>query len=51
MYASSYADVFAGDERWQAIEVPAGDAFAWDPGSTYVRKPPYFDGMRASPPR
>ncbi len=49
MYASSYADVFAGDDRWQAIEVPAGDAFAWDPESTYVRKPPYFDGMTREP--
>jgi aconitate hydratase len=49
MYASSYADVFAGDERWQAIPVPAGDAFTWDPQSTYVRKPPYFDGMQREP--
>ena len=49
MYAASYADVFAGTERWQAIEVPAGDAFAWDPESTYVRKPPYFDGMSREP--
>ncbi|HWG94856.1 MAG TPA: aconitate hydratase [Mycobacteriales bacterium] len=49
MYASSYADVFAGDDRWQAIEVPAGDAFAWDPESTYVRKPPYFEGMEREP--
>jgi aconitate hydratase len=49
MYASSYADVFAGDDRWQAIEVPAGDAFAWDPESTYVRKPPYFEGMQREP--
>jgi aconitate hydratase len=49
MYASSYADVFAGDERWQAIQVPAGDAFTWDPASTYVRKAPYFDGMTREP--
>jgi aconitate hydratase len=49
MYASSYADVFSGDARWQAIEVPPGDAFAWDPESTYVRKPPYFDGMQREP--
>jgi aconitate hydratase len=49
MYASSYADVFAGDERWQAIPVPAGDAFTWDPASTYVRKPPYFEGMTREP--
>ena len=49
MYASSYADVFAGDDRWRAIPVPEGDAFAWDAGSTYVRKPPYFDGMPREP--
>jgi aconitate hydratase len=49
MYASSYSDVFAGTERWQAIEVPAGDSFSWDPQSTYVRKPPYFDGMQREP--
>ena len=49
MYADSYADVFAGDDRWKAIEVPGGDAFAWDPESTYVRKPPYFDGMAREP--
>jgi aconitate hydratase len=49
MYASSYKDVFAGDERWKAISVPAGDAFTWDPTSTYVRKPPYFDGMDKDP--
>ena len=49
MYADSYADVFAGDDRWKAIQVPAGDAFAWDAGSTYVRKPPYFEGMQREP--
>ncbi len=49
MYARGYADVFAGDARWQAIEVPEGDAFAWDPESTYVRKPPYFEGMTREP--
>ncbi len=49
MYAASYADVFAGDDRWQAIEVPGGDAFSWDPGSTYVRRPPYFEGMQREP--
>jgi aconitate hydratase len=49
MYADSYSDVFAGDERWQAIPVPAGDAFTWDPTSTYVRKAPYFDGMEREP--
>ncbi len=49
MYASRYAEVFAGDARWQALETPAGEAFAWDPASTYVRRPPYFDGMPLEP--
>ena len=49
MYAASYADVFAGTDRWKAIQIPASDAFAWDPDSTYVRKPPYFDGMTREP--
>jgi aconitate hydratase len=48
-FESSYADVFAGDERWQSLDVPSGDAFEWDAGSTYVRRPPYFDGMPAEP--
>ncbi len=48
-FASSYADVFAGDERWQGLDVPTGDAFEWDDASTYVRRPPYFDGMPAEP--
>ena len=45
MFTSRYADVFAGDERWQSLKTPTGDTFAWDAKSTYVRKPPYFDGM------
>jgi aconitate hydratase len=49
MYTDSYKDVFAGDDRWKAIQVPTGDAFAWDAESTYVRKPPYFDGMERDP--
>jgi aconitate hydratase len=49
MFSSGYADVFAGDEKWQALPVPEGSAFAWDAGSTYIRKPPYFDGMAAEP--
>jgi len=49
MFTRDYADVFAGDDRWQELDVPAGDTFAWDPGSTYVRHPPYFDGMPAEP--
>ncbi len=53
MFASRYADVFAGDEAWRALATPTGQTFAWDPASTYVRKPPYFDGMgpRPSPVR
>ena len=49
MFATNYADVFAGDERWRALPMPAGDTFAWDLDSTYVRKPPYFEGMTAEP--
>ncbi|HTS99898.1 MAG TPA: aconitate hydratase [Streptosporangiaceae bacterium] len=49
MFTRDYADVFAGDDRWRALEVPPGDTFAWDPESTYVRRPPYFDGMPAGP--
>ncbi len=49
MFTADYADVFAGDERWQSLPTPEGDTFAWDDGSTYVRKPPYFDGMPAEP--
>ncbi len=49
MFAGRYADVFAGDERWQSLPTPTGDTFTWDPDSTYVRKPPYFDGMAAEP--
>lgn len=45
MFTAGYADVFAGDERWQSLPTPAGDTFAWDAESTYVRKPPYFEGM------
>jgi aconitate hydratase len=49
MFTDDYSDVFAGDERWQNLETPSGDTFAWDPGSTYVRKPPYFEGMPEEP--
>ena len=45
MFESDYADVFAGDERWRALQTPEGDIFEWDEESTYVRKPPYFEGM------
>jgi aconitate hydratase 1 len=49
MYTKDYADVFAGDERWQGLPTPAGDTFEWDASSTYVRKPPYFEGMGREP--
>ncbi len=45
MFTEDYADVFAGDERWQSLPTPEGNTFDWDADSTYVRKPPYFDGM------
>ncbi|QOR46469.1 aconitate hydratase AcnA [Trueperella pecoris] len=45
MFASSYSDVFAGDKRWQSLDTPEGSTFDWDAESTYVRKPPYFEGM------
>src|SRR3712207_3498607 len=49
MFTTSYADVFTGDERWRSLPTPTGDTFAWDPDSTYVRKPPYFEGMGLEP--
>ena len=49
MFASRYADVFAGDEAWQSLPTPEGDTFAWASDSTYVRKPPYFEGMSSAP--
>ena len=49
MFRRGYAGVFEGDERWQAIKVPAGKIYAWDPHSTYVKNPPYFDGMSMAP--
>jgi aconitate hydratase len=49
MFARDYADVFAGDDQWRALPVPSGDIFEWDPDSTYVRRPPYFDGMSRDP--
>jgi aconitate hydratase len=50
MYRRSYANVFVGDERWEGIDIPTGDRFAWEPMSTYVRRPPYFDNMPEQPP-
>ena len=49
MFTNSYADVFAGDAQWQALPTPQGQVFEWDPESTYVRKPPYFEGMPSEP--
>ena len=49
MFRSSYADVFKGDERWNGLDVPTGDRFAWDEESTYVRRPPYFDRLDPQP--
>jgi aconitate hydratase len=49
MFRTSYAQVFAGDERWNSLDVPTGESFAWDDASTYVRRPPYFDGLPATP--
>ncbi len=49
MFQKSYEDVFRGDDNWNALRVPSGDRFTWEEESTYVRKPPYFDGMAARP--
>ena len=49
MFVSSYAEVFDGDERWNSLEIPTGDRFAWSPDSTYVRQPPYFEDMPREP--
>ncbi|MFB0833314.1 aconitate hydratase AcnA [Arthrobacter halodurans] len=49
MFAKGYEGVFDGDDRWKALETPAGDTFAWAEDSTYVRKPPYFEGMKSTP--
>ena len=49
MYQSAYSDVFAGDDRWRALPTPTGNIFEWEDDSTYVRKPPYFEGMGREP--
>jgi aconitate hydratase len=49
MFDRTYRDVFTGDERWQAVEVPDGDRFTWDPASTYVRRPPFLEGVAPEP--
>jgi aconitate hydratase len=50
MFRKSYGEVFAGDERWNGLDVPSGERFEWDERSTYVRLPPYFADMPAEPP-
>jgi aconitate hydratase len=49
LFRATYASVFAGDERWQAIEIPAGDRYAWEDASTYIANPPFFRGLTAEP--
>ncbi|MFD9896195.1 aconitate hydratase AcnA [Amycolatopsis sp. NPDC059027] len=49
MFTKDYADVFDGGERWKSLPTPEGKTFEWDANSTYVRKPPYFEGMAAEP--
>jgi aconitate hydratase len=49
MFKNVYSDVYAGDEQWQSLVVPEGDLFAWGDKSTYVKNPPYFEGMAAQP--
>src|SRR5690606_6980488 len=49
MFKSSYANVFAGDENWNSLAVPSGETYAWDPESTYVQNPPYFESMSREP--
>ncbi|CAB4650073.1 unannotated protein [freshwater metagenome] len=49
MFTKDYASVFDGDHRWKSLDTPTGNTFEWDSESTYVRKPPYFDGMPANP--
>lgn len=49
MFTSGYSDVYAGDENWRGMTVPAGDKYSWSEESTYIRRPPYFDGMPVEP--
>ncbi|HCU25373.1 MAG TPA: aconitate hydratase AcnA, partial [Deltaproteobacteria bacterium] len=50
MFEQSYGEVFKGDENWRSLQIPSGEIFAWDPKSTYVKHPPYFENMPAQPP-
>jgi aconitate hydratase len=45
MFREQYSDVFGGDDRWKSLQVPTGDRFEWEPDSTYIRNPPFFDGL------
>jgi aconitate hydratase len=49
MFEQTYADVYTGDERWRALDIPSGLLYEWEPSSTYIRRPPYFDGMGREP--
>ena len=49
MFEKNYAEVFAGDERWSSLEIPQGELYEWEPASTYVRRPPFFEGMAPEP--
>ncbi|MDP9483800.1 MAG: aconitate hydratase AcnA, partial [Chloroflexota bacterium] len=49
LFRETYATVFEGDDRWRALPIPAGDRFAWDPASTYIARPPFFDGLGPQP--
>ena len=49
LFRRTYAVVFEGDDRWRSLPIPAGDRYAWDPASTYIAKPPFFEGLTASP--
>jgi aconitate hydratase len=49
-FKKQYADVFKGDEQWRSLDVPSGETYAWDEQSTYVKNPPYFEGMTMEPP-
>ena len=50
MFKAQYSNVFHGDDNWRSLPVPEGDLYAWDPDSTYVKNPPFFDGMKLTPP-
>jgi aconitate hydratase len=51
MFREQYRDVFTGDERWRSLQAPTGDRFAWEPDSTYIRNPPFFEGLTLQPAR